>query len=320
MTRETAPDGLPLFVLTPAELGSFAMILPLMTRIDELDAAVRKLEAICRVPYHVTATYSHEDAIAVLQQVDHPLRLRCEMRQRWCVVYTRAVARDLCDKWRSERIPAGERGGIRPQLVKMEPEGMVPVEDAKSFVEEVLHARKMVGNAYLLCQGKSVAVYEFSESEFGRAKYGPTPAGGVVIGDDVMAVQRPRTARPVAPKYAVRVLPDSAGPIRGLGLAGSVFDDMWHHLPFYGDASKTMHFSKGYSVPKTSSALDAQLPPGTHSWEVKVRTRQGEEIYYENARSGDAARVQIRKRIEGVLKVISCKQTSKDKKDKGFHK
>lgn len=197
---------------------------------------------------------------------------------------------------------------------------MVSAEVARSFVEEVLHARRMVGNAHLLCQGKSVPVYEFSESEFGRAKYGPTPTGGIVVSDDVMALQRPRTARPVAPKYAVRVLPDSAGPIRGLGLAGSVFDDMWHHLPFYGDASKTMHFSKGYSVPKTSSALDAQLPPGTHSWEVKVRTRQGEEIYYENARSGDAARVQIRKRIEGVLKVISCKQTSKDKKDKGFHK
>lgn len=299
MTHETAPDGLPIFVLTPAELGSFAMILPLMTRIDELDAAVRKLEAVCHVPYQVTATYSHADAIAAIHR-----------SRRWCVVRTRAVARDLCDKWRSERIPAGERGSIRPRLVKMEPEGMVSTEVAKSFVEEVLRARRMVGNAHLMCQGKSVQVYEFSESEFSRTKYGPAPAGGIVVSEDVMALQRPRTARPVAPKYAVRVLPGYMHPMRGFN--SDVLEDGWYQSPMY--------ITKAYNVPQMSSALDDQQPPGVHSWEVKVQTHQGEEIYYANARSGDAARVQIRKRIKGVLKVISCKQTSKDKKDKGFHK
>lgn len=302
MQHATTPDGLPLLILTSAELGSFAMTLPLMMRVDELDTAVTKLEAMCAVPFIVTAMYPLDEAADALIP-----------EERACVVRTRAAAREMCDRWRAEPVFGRDSRRVRPRLVKFEPEGMLPVATAQAFVREVILARRMVGNVHLMCQGKSVAVYEFTESEFSRAKYGASlHSSGIPV--EVMDLQRPRT-----PKN-IRVIPTPArpGPLRGRYDFGALDD--YHFFPtLEATASRWIPMRKSYDVPQMSTPLDNALPTGVHSWVLTVRTQQGEEEYYEDAKSGDAARVQLRKRVSGILKVVSCKQISRDRDKPNRH-
>jgi hypothetical protein len=90
-------------------------------------------------------------------------------------------------------------------------------------------------------------------------------------------------------------------------------------LPYNVDVNTSFSL-RYYDSGSDKLALLESLAPGMCSWAVKIKTRKGEEMHHTDAASGDAARVAIRKRVEGVLKVISCKQISREEKPTGFHK